>query len=186
EPNKEMRKKSVELLNHYPKYTTVDGKAENTNLPAGSVDAVVAGQAFHWFDAEKAKAEFKRILKPAGLVVLIWNERRTVTSFENEYDDLIRKHGKDYVKVDHRNIRDTDIEIFFYPAICELNVFDNQQTLDLDGLKGRLLSSSYMPARGESGYPDMIRDLEKLFEKHKENNRITINYDTKLYAGRFQ
>ncbi|HEY4155308.1 MAG TPA: class I SAM-dependent methyltransferase, partial [Puia sp.] len=71
EPNKEMRKKSVELLNHYPKYTAVDGKAENTTLPAGSVDAVVAGQAFHWFDAEKAKAEFKRILKPAGLVVLI-------------------------------------------------------------------------------------------------------------------
>ena len=36
---------------------------------------VTAGQAFHWFDREKERQEFVRILKPGGWVVLVWNDR---------------------------------------------------------------------------------------------------------------
>jgi len=186
EPNKEMRERSVELLNHYPKFIAIDATAENTTLSNNSMDAIVASQAFHWFDVERSKAEFKRILKTDGVVVLIWNERKTVTPFEIEYDNFIIKHGKDYVKVDHRNISDKDIETFFYPHTCALKIFDNYQAFDFNGLKGRLLSSSYMPDKGEIDYEEMIPDLEKLFEKYKEDNLIRINYNTKLYAGKFK
>ena len=96
---------------------------------------------------------------------------------------MIVKHASDYVKVDHRNITMDDMVSFFDPASVELNVFSNKQVFDFDGLKGRLLSSSYMPAIGDPGYPAMIEDLEKLFERYKENELIVINYATKLYSG---
>lgn len=184
EPNLEMRKKSIELLNLFPGFKAINGTAENTCLESGSLDAVIAGQAFHWFDAVKTRTEFKRILKPGGFIALIWNERKTASDFEKEYDQLIIKHGKDYVKVDHRNIDKEHIGAFFAPEPVKLEVFQNKQIFDFDGLAGRLLSSSYMPAKDETGYESMMTHLKNLFNKHQQNDMITINYDTKLYVGK--
>lgn len=185
EPNKEMRDKAAELLQPFKNFTTINGTAEDTTLKNGSVDVIIAGQAFHWFDVPKTKAEFQRILKPKGLVGLIWNERLTLSPFEKEYDELIVKHARDYVKVDHRNITKLDIDEFFAPATCELKVFYNYQIFDFEGLKGRLLSSSYMPSVNDNGYSEMINDLKVLFDHYKENNLIKIDYDTKLFVGFF-
>jgi SAM-dependent methyltransferase len=184
EPNKEMRAKATELLGHYPLYDEVDGTAETTTLKDNSIDVIVAGQAFHWFQPEQTRNEFSRILKKDGLVVLIWNERLTVTQFEIKYDKLIVRHGKDYVQVDHRNISTDKIEAFFSPSPFEYKVFANKQVFDFDGLKGRLLSSSYVPSANEKGYEEMIQDLQVLFEQYQEGGLITINYDTKVYTGR--
>jgi SAM-dependent methyltransferase len=186
EPNKEMREKMEELLNYLPQLKTINGTAENTTLPDHSVDLISAGQAFHWFEPLKARDEFERILKPRGRVAIIWNERKTSTSFENEYEKLILKYATDYQKIDHRNISDRDIEKFFYPRACTLKIFDNHQTFDLEGLKGRLASSSYMPARGGAGFSEMTTEAENLFSKYSRDNFIQINYDTKLYAGWFK
>lgn len=183
EPNKEMLEKAVALLGEYPGFSSVSGTAEHTTLRAHSVDAIIAGQAFHWFKREEAKTEFRRILKKAGVLAIIWNERLVESPFEVAYDALIRKHGRDYVKVDHRNVKMEDMAGFFDPAPVELNVFSNKQVFDLEGLKGRLLSSSYMPARGDKGYDEMIADLQLLFERFKENELIVINYATRVYSG---
>jgi SAM-dependent methyltransferase len=184
EPNKEMRDKSVELLNTYPGFKAQDGTAEQTGLATGSIDAVIAGQAFHWFNAEKTRVEFKRILKPGGFVALIWNERKTTSDFEIEYDQLIIKHASDYVKVDHRNIDDEHIGKFFTPEPFRLETFENKQIFDFNGLTGRLLSSSYMPTKADAGYQPMITDLKTLFDKYQQEDMIVINYDTKVYVGR--
>lgn len=183
EPNKEMREKAIELLGGFTGFSTVDGAAENTNLPPESVDVIVCGQAFHWFDVEKTKEEFKRILKPGGIVVLIWNERKTESAFEKEYDELIIKHARDYVKVNHRNIDYQNIAAFFDPIPCYLEIFINKQVFDYAGLEGRLLSSSYMPQRADDGYGAMVADLKMLYDKYQENDRITIYYNTKVYIG---
>jgi SAM-dependent methyltransferase len=53
----------------------VDGSAEAIPLPAARVDAVVAGQAYHWFDPAKAHPEIARVLKPGGVFGPLWNER---------------------------------------------------------------------------------------------------------------
>ena len=185
EPNEPMLAKATALLNDHPGFTAVPGTAENTTLANGSVDAVMAGQAFHWFNAEKSRMEFTRILKPHGLVVLVWNERRIDSAFEQEYEVLINRYGKDYAQVKHRNIEADDIAAFFAPAPMELKVFNNQQVFDFEGLKGRLLSSSYMPLQGEPGYEVMIADLKKLFDKYQQAGTITITYETRLYAGRW-
>jgi SAM-dependent methyltransferase len=53
----------------------LEGSAEAVPLPDASVDAVVAGQAYHWFDHERAHAEIARVLKPGGVFGPLWNER---------------------------------------------------------------------------------------------------------------
>src|SRR6478752_4425397 len=55
EPNKEMLGKAIEVLGNFPDFSPVDGTAENTSLREHSVDAIIAGQAFHWFDRDKCK-----------------------------------------------------------------------------------------------------------------------------------
>lgn len=183
EPNKEMREKAVELLHQYPGFHAIDGTAENTTLQPGSVDAIVAGQAFHWFDVTKSRNEFKRILKEDGLVVLIWNERQITSEFEKAYDQLIIKYGKDYVEINHRNIDAASIAAFYSPGEMHLQTFANKQVFDFEGFKGRLLSSSYMPVHGDAVFDDMIRELKTLFLQYAENGRITINYITNVYTG---
>jgi len=184
EPNEAMRNKAIELLGKEARFAAVAGTAEHSNLAPQSIDAIVVGQAFHWFDMQLSKVEFKRVLKENGLLILIWNERQTTSDFEKKYDQLIVDHGIDYVKVDHRNIGDEDIQRFFDPNDVELKIFPNQQVFDFTGLKGRLLSSSYMPKEDDPGYPLMIEALQKLFDQHQQAGTITIHYDTKVYVGR--
>ena len=80
EPNREMREAAESLLAGYANFHSVAGSAESTTLPDASVDLIVAGQAFHWFDVPRARAEFRRILRPDGVVVLMWNTRRLDTT----------------------------------------------------------------------------------------------------------
>lgn len=185
EPNEAMREKAVELLSGYDKFTAINGTAEHTTLSENSIDVIVCGQAFHWFNNDAAKAEFKRILKQDGVVVLIWNERLATYDFERDYDKLITRNGKDYVSVDHRNIDTESIENFFETGIVRLKSFANKQVFDFDGLKGRLLSSSYMPAENEAGYDKMLSELKDLFQQYQQDNLIQINYETKVYVCRF-
>jgi SAM-dependent methyltransferase len=182
EPNAEMRGKAEELLGGDARFVSIDGTAEATGLAARSVRLVVAGQAFHWFDAVKSRAEFVRILSPGGVVVLVWNERLADTAFEAAYDALIAEHGKDYKATNHRNISDLQIGSFYQPASYVLKEFPNEQWFDFEGLKGRLLSSSYMPNSGP-GYVPMILDLQRLFDKYQQGGRVRVGYDTKVYSG---
>ena len=67
---------SVQMRARIPARAEVlDGSAEAVPLPDGSVDAVLVGQAFHWFDVDAALAEMARVLRPGGTVGLLWNER---------------------------------------------------------------------------------------------------------------
>ena len=76
---------------------SVDGRAEATTLQDESVDIVVAGQAFHWFDRTAARREFSRILKPGGRMLIIWNDREIeATPFMKAYEAFLQQFGTDY------------------------------------------------------------------------------------------
>ena len=158
----------------------------NTLLPDNSIDAIIAGQAFHWFDVEKSRIEFKRILKNQGLVVLIWNERNVSSEFEKKYDELITRFANDYVKLSHRNIDADNVAAFFAPSSMNLETFSNQQLFNFEGLKGRLLSSSYMPLPEDNNFNEMISALDTLFTKYQQSGKVKISYDTKVYSGIFK
>ena len=185
EPNKEMREKSVELLGSNANFIAKNGTAEDTGVESNTIDVIICGQAFHWFDREKSRIEFQRVLRENGKVLLLWNERLTASAFESKYDELISTHGKDYVKVNHRNIDIESIKDFLHPGNMVLETFHNKQLFDFVGLQGRLLSSSYMPSYTDPAYTAMIDNLQKLFNKHEANGQVQINYETKVYIGNF-
>ncbi len=186
EPNRQMRAKAEELLGTYAGLISIDGTAEETGLGKESVDLIVAGQAFHWFDQMKAKKEFVRISRPGGFAALIWNERLISSAFEIDYEALILHYGSDYKTINHKNISDEKIAGFFSPWPSSLRVFENEQIFDFDGLAGRLRSSSYMPNEGNPKYEAMVADLWKLFEKYNSGGRVRVGYETKLYPGRIR
>jgi SAM-dependent methyltransferase len=63
----------AELRRQVPGAAAVAGGAEEIPLPDQSVDAVVVGQAFHWFDQERALPEIARVLRPGGALAALWN-----------------------------------------------------------------------------------------------------------------
>lgn len=185
EPNREMREAGERFLKGNTNFTSVNATAEETTLPNGSVDFITAGQAFHWFDRKRCQAEFTRILKPGGWVVLIWNDRKTnATPFLVEYEQLLQTYATDYSKVDHKQIDDGVVKEFFGYAPVK-RAFPSLQEFDYEGLKGRLLSSSYAPEPGQHRHNEMLRDLKTLFKAHQENGRVQFIYDTVVYCGKF-
>jgi len=183
EPNRQMREAGERLLEGYPHFQSIAGRAEATTLPEQSVDFVTAGQAFHWFDRKKAKAEFSRILKARGWVVLAWNERRVASPFAEAYEDLLREYATDYGKIDHRQITE-EIIGEFYGGRFGLACFEHSQRFDFDGLKGRLLSSSYAPDATHPRHIAMLAELRRIFETHQSNGEVVFEYETKVYYGR--
>ena len=185
EPNRAMRLAGEKLLAGFSNFTSVDGAAEATGLARGSVDLVVAGQAFHWFDREQAAVEFSRILRNPGWIVLVWNERRTdTTKFLIGYERLLSTYSIDYGLVDHRNMTEEVIAAFFKPSEVLLQTYSNQQAVDLESLRGRLLSSSYVPGPENSRYEEMLAALHALFDACQSNGQVVIEYTTKVYIGR--
>jgi SAM-dependent methyltransferase len=186
EPNKEMRQAAENILQNYPIFKSIAGTAEQTLLADHSIDLILAGQAFHWFDKEKCKTEFKRILKPGGNVVLMWNDRRThTTDFLKVYEDFLQMFGTDYKEVNHKNTQAPRIfDTFFGAGNYHEKGFYNYQDVDFGGLKGRVLSSSYMPGEGHTDYEFMIYTLKKIFMRYQENGKVRLDYDTKVYYGK--
>jgi ubiquinone/menaquinone biosynthesis C-methylase UbiE len=183
EPNATMRSAAENLLKSYPHFVSIDGTAESTGLPDNSVDFIVAAQAFHWFDREKSRLEFTRILKPAGWVVLVWNERRLdSTPFLRECEEMFLSYGTDYGKIRHENVR-KEIGGFFFPQPVRNKSIDNFQEFDFEGFEGRVRSASYTPEPGNPNFEPMMARLREIFDIHSRDGRVTYEYDTTVYYG---
>jgi SAM-dependent methyltransferase len=157
EPNADMRHAGERLLAGYRRFESVAGTAEDTTLPEHSVDFACAAQAAHWFDREKARREFARILKPRGWAVLVWNERCIETPFLRDYEQLLLTYATDYQDVRHE--------------------------FDYDSLQGRLLSSSYAPQGDDARHQPMLQELRRIFDVHNQDGWVTFEYKTRLYYG---
>ncbi|MGD9633002.1 MAG: class I SAM-dependent methyltransferase [Pirellulales bacterium] len=184
EPNAEMRRAAEQRFRDNARFHSVAATAEATTLESGSIDFVVASQAFHWFDVERTQQEFARILRRAGWAVLIWNARRTDSSdFLRAYEALLNQFGTDYRTVRHENVDAEALRKFFAAGRFEFRSLPNEQRFDWEGLKGRLLSSSYAPTEGQPDYEPMISALERAFRDHATENQVSFEYDTQLYFG---
>ncbi len=186
EPNAEMRSAGERLLAGYPNFSSQDGSAESTGLPDASVDFVTAGQAFHWFDPARTRAEFKRVLKPDGWAALVWNDRSVDTSpFLKAYEALLNRYSSDYQQVNHRNIEKNPQAIAaFFGGAYQVAHFKNVQVFDYEGVRGRLESSSYAPEPGQPSYAPMMADLRRIFDTFQQDGRVNFEYDTELFYGR--
>ena len=183
EPNEAMRIAGEKLLNARQNFVSVNGTSEATTLDSASVDFVTAGQAFHWFDPVATRLEFARIMRPGGWVALVWNDRKLeATPFLKDYETLLLEFGTDYQEV--RNDKDiTSIARFFAPTNYLYKSFPNRQLFDLEGLRGRVLSSSYTPQPDSPKFEPMLKEIEHIFFRNQRDGLVSFDYDTKVFYG---
>jgi SAM-dependent methyltransferase len=185
EPNDAMRAAAEQLIGGFQGFKSVNGTAENTTLPDNSIDIVISAQAFHWFDPEKTRPEFERIIKSGGFAALIWNIRQLEgTPFLVEYEQFLIDNANDYGAVRHDNITEDEIAAFFNQGYKKAT-FENEQIFDFAGLRGRMFSSSYMPAENSERGQEVEEKLRILFDKHAENGKIKVPYDTNVFYSNF-
>jgi len=187
EPNSEMRQAGEELLRKFPEFFSLAGSAEATTLAAATVDYVTAAQAFHWFEPDAARREFLRILKPAGWVIIVWNDRRSEESpFARAYEDLLERFGTDYKSVKHAYPETHNIRGFFGTGAFVVRDLPNSQVFDWEGLCGRLRSSSYAPTEGHPNFEPMMAELRKIFQANERNGSVRMEYFTRTYFGQLR
>lgn len=183
EPNAEMRSVAEKLLGGSPRFHSIDAPAEQTTLPDASAHAITAAQAFHWFDQEKCREEFRRILRPGGWVFLMWNTRWAAASpFMRAYEELLQQYSVDYNHASHRKITDDVLQAFF-AGPYETVTLPNSYSYDLDRIRSGLQSASYTPQAGDPRYEPMLRQLEAMFAEHQCDGRVTYELHTKVYYG---
>jgi hypothetical protein len=106
------------------------------------------------------------------------------SEFEQAYENLILRHALDYAAVNHKRISEEVLRMFFLPHPFTTKTFPNEQVFDFTGLKGRLLSSSYIPNKEHPKYDDMISELYEMYARYQTNDRVRFGYMTTLYVGR--
>jgi SAM-dependent methyltransferase len=185
EPNADMRAAALAapLSGDIPRPSYREGRAEATGLSAQSADAVLAAQAFHWFDSAAALGEFHRILKPSGWAILLWNERDETDPFTAAYGNVIRT-APDAAAVEMPRSRAGEPLLrspWFRDA--ERALFRNEQTLAEEGVLGRAFSASYAPREPDRA-AEFTAALRSVFARFQQQGQVVLRYETAVYLGR--
>lgn len=181
EPNREMRAYADLMLGG--EFRSESGTAENTHMPDGFFDLLVAGQSFHWFDPQKARLEALRILKPGAYAALLWNERpKDLVPFLEDYEALLRRYAPEYEAVARLRAQDEGIRQFFGRP-PEHAIFPNEQRFDFQGLAGRVMSASYAPMADRPEHAPLMAGLREVFDRHEREGAVVFPYRTLVYYG---
>lgn len=186
EPNEDMRTSAENETaggadDAKPEYR--DGTAEDTKLPDEFADVLLSAQAFHWFDAGRALAEFHRVLKPNGYVVLMWNERDESTPFARGYGDLFRELPETASVEMRRGIAGEPLLTNALFVDAKRTNFKNVHRLDLQGVLGRAFSASYAPRDGAPA-ERLKQGLTDLFNKLQVDGYVEMHYEVSVYTAR--
>jgi len=160
EPNGEMREQASRQPGAPGALESIAGTAEHTTLPAASIDLITVGQAWHWFDPQAAVCEFKRILKPDGWVALIWN------CLGNEDD--------------------ADITPLFAPGEAISMSFPMAARESWEQYIGGTRSAAAAPSVSDPAYRGFEQDQRRIFDSRAVGGRLTVEYCTKIVAGRLK
>jgi SAM-dependent methyltransferase len=184
EPNREMREAGERLLSGYTAFRSIDGAAESMPLDTGSVEMITVGQALHWFDVEKARAEFERILRPGGWIAVLWNDRLSdTTAFTREYDAITSALADEHPSpCTSAPSFSAGLDRLVGSAPYSAG-FPHSQSFDLNGLLGRARSSGYIPQPGAPGYTEITALVSDLFARHQHEGIVDFHYMTRLFVG---
>jgi SAM-dependent methyltransferase len=169
----------AQLVRAVPEAEPVLGAAEAIPLADASVDAVTAGQSFHWFRAPEAVAEIHRVLRPRGGLALIWNERDQSDWLQQEITRLIAPFmppGR--TRPSHRSDVPSAGGLF---GPQEERTFPYPQELDADGLAERVATISFVAAGPEAERAELARRLREIAEQR--GGRVAFAYVTAAYVS---
>jgi ubiquinone/menaquinone biosynthesis C-methylase UbiE len=166
EPNADM----TNSAEPHPNVQYRQASAENTGLPAVSIDLITCFQSFHWFEPKATLTEFQRILKPRGRVALVWNSRDRTDPFTNTYGRLLEDASDKHPALKRVNVSQTLLTSpwFIHPQTYD---YASHQPLDLQGLKGSSTSRSYVPLEGEK-FETLMQNLDALYEQFRDEHGL--------------
>ncbi len=184
EPNENMLFAAKNYLQGINNVTLINSNAENTKLPSNSIDVVFAAQSFHWFDKNKFRSECKRILKPGGMVVLVWNNREEEQPLMIENFKINQKFCHDF-KGFSKGLHLANESLFcdFFNGEFEAKTFKNPIKYNEDEFIGRNCSSSYAPVKGDENFNGYVVALKDLFLHFNQNGTVDYPYETVCYIG---
>jgi SAM-dependent methyltransferase len=182
EPNVAMRAEAEKLLGGEARFHSVNGTSVETGLASRSVDLVIAAQSFHWFEPVATRNEFLRVLKPGGLMAILFNDRDAASPMGAAYETILKEFGNDYGAVKHRNVG-AESHFAFLGEYREFK-FLHAQALSFEGLLGRVSSSSYSPPPGDPKFPSMREKLRELFTLQEKAGVVELGYVTHLLVAR--
>ena len=184
EPNPSMRAASDRLLGGVAGYRSADGCAESIPLEAASVHLITAAQAFHWFEVDRARAEFLRVLVPHGQVALIWNDRVLEDPLHVALDSVFAEFGgvKRAALVAHEDR--SDVPRFFGLARPEEFSWPHEHFLDQEGLLSLVYSRSYIPERSTPEGRAVAHRVRRIFDRFFVNGIVNVRYRTVAVLGR--
>lgn len=183
EPNDDMRQAAKMHLGSQPKLRYIAASAEHTNIGTHSVDTVTAGQAFHWFDPEAFREECLRILKPGGLVSLVWNSRTIDSEVTSACYKICKKYCPAFRGFSGGGVNQEEMTSAFFPRGCEVRAFENDLAYSREAFVGRYLSASYAPKPQDANYQPYTEGLGKLFDCYASGGLIRIPNTTNSYTG---
>jgi SAM-dependent methyltransferase len=170
----------AELRRLLPAVRALAGSAEAIPLPDGSVDAVLCGQAMHWFNMERALPEIARVLVPDGHVAVVWNVRQDRSGWSAQLSELVG--GQDRRTAEARSDA-PDFGMEFGPA--QSAVFTHDQDLDADLLVGLAGSFSYVQLRTDRD--EVLAKVRAIATDHPDlagRQRFALRYTTRAYRAR--
>ncbi len=168
----------------YPHLTCIDGTAEDTRLADHSVDFVAVGRALHWFDQEKCRPEFVRILREGGWVVLASQGPHERTEpVIREFQALLKEHGLDFARMRGRYDIDSAARSLFVGGEFHEAEFRGPEEMTYDDLEGFMLSLSVTPQPGHPGFPAMQKALREYFARHESSSKLRMPMTCKIHFG---
>jgi SAM-dependent methyltransferase len=161
-----------------PTGAALAGTAEAIPLADGSVDAVFCGQAFHWFDGDRALAEIHRVLRPGGGLALIWNVRDETVEWERRLSELMKRHQADAPRKRWGRWRDAFERTELFGPLRERR-FVHEQEGDVDTMLARVASISFVSALPDEQRARFLGEVRVLVEPY--GSPLVMHYRTEVY-----
>jgi SAM-dependent methyltransferase len=174
EPSEEM---AARLRAALPEARVVAGNAEEIPLPDRSADAVVAGQAYHWFDPPRALPEIARVLRPGGMLGLVWNKRDVRVPWVARLSDLVRA-SEEWQERPADSVRASGL---FGPV--EKATFGHEQRLDRQALLDLALSRSSVATLAAAERDRLLAAVGRLYDEAGSADGIVLPYVTLAYRA---
>lgn len=176
----------VEMARRFPEVNALTGTADQIGVPDGSVDAVVCAQAFHWFATPETLAEMRRVLRPNGVLGLIWNDRDTRVPWVAAMAAIIDAHEDDAPRYETGQWRQV-FPATGFTALRELHARHVHTGSPDQVIVDRTLSISFIAALSAEQRAEIARQLRTLINDTPElagRAEISVPYDTLMAAFR--